>query len=51
MVNVTLWHWCGVSDAIDDDAVYGLAFSDLIVLKAEASELLAKRGEVSIDSP
>lgn len=37
--------------AIDDDAVYGLAFSDLIVLKAEVSELLVKRGEASIDSP
>ncbi|MCP9861117.1 MULTISPECIES: DUF86 domain-containing protein [unclassified Cyanobium] len=31
--------------AIDDDAVYGLAFSDLIVLKAEVTELLDQRGE------
>jgi len=26
--------------AVDDDAVFGLVYSDLIVLKAEVSELL-----------
>jgi uncharacterized protein with HEPN domain len=29
--------------AVDDDAVYGLVYSDLVVLKAEVSEILATR--------
>jgi uncharacterized protein with HEPN domain len=37
--------------AIDDDSVYGLAFSDLIVLKAEVAELLENRGEAKQSSP
>lgn len=38
--------------AIDDDAVYGLALSDLFVLNAdEVADLLAKLGEANRDTP
>jgi uncharacterized protein with HEPN domain len=33
--------------AVDDDAVFGLVYSDLIVLKAEVSELLDDRHDAT----
>ena len=33
--------------AVDDDAVFGLVYSDLIVLKAEVSELLHDSHDVN----